>query len=132
MIIDIVISLSWSKSLQVVGAGVEVPVAVLLHQHYTQGHKRGISHYEEWEVCVGVTEDQAFEEGFLEGQERGFVIRKPLPTSVLLCQEEEGLNDVGKVRDELSVEVAEAHERAYCTNRRRRLPVIDGRKFDWV
>jgi len=31
MIIDIVISLSWSESLQVIGAGVEISIAVLLH-----------------------------------------------------------------------------------------------------
>ena len=36
-IIDVVISLSWSESLRIVGAGVEIPIAILLHQHSTRG-----------------------------------------------------------------------------------------------
>jgi len=44
------------------------------------------------------------------------VVREPLPSRILLCQEEEWLNDVGEGRDELSIEVAKAHEGAYCAN----------------
>jgi len=32
----------------------------------------------------------------------------------------------------LAIKVAEAHERAYCTNRGRRPPFVDGRKFDRI
>jgi len=89
---------------------VEIPVAILLHQHSTQGHKRGISHHKEWVVHIGVTEDQTLEESFLEHLKREGMVRKPLPSRVLLCQEEKRLNNVGEVRDKLAIEIAKAHE----------------------
>jgi len=44
------------------------------------------------------------------------VVREPLPSRALLCQGEEWLNNVEEVRDELSIEIAEAHEGAYCAD----------------
>ena len=38
-IIDIVISLGRSKSLRVIGTGVEIPIAILLHQHSSRDNK---------------------------------------------------------------------------------------------
>jgi len=38
------------------------------------------------------------------------MVREPLSSCVFLRQREERLNNVGEVRDELAIEVAEAHE----------------------
>jgi len=38
------------------------------------------------------------------------MVREPQPSHIFLHQGEEWLNDVGEVRDELVIEVAEAHE----------------------
>jgi len=83
-IIDIVILLSRSESLRVIGTGVEIPVAILLYQHSIRGHERGIGHDEEREVHIRVMEDWTLEEGFLECLEGGGMVRKPLPSHVLL------------------------------------------------
>jgi len=71
-------------------------------------------------------------EGFLERLERGGVVGKPLPSCIVLRQGEERLNNVGEVRDELVIEVAEAHEGVYCIDRPRGGPVVDGLKLDRV
>ena len=72
------------------------------------------------------------EEGFLEHCKGKGVVREPLPSCVHLCQGQERLNDVGEVRNELVIEVAEAHEGVYCIDRPRGGPVVDGLKLDRV
>jgi len=89
---------------------VQIPIAILLHQHRPGGTKRGVSYDEEGVVSIRVAEDRAFEKSLLELQERGLAVRKPLPRGVFLHQREERLNNVGEVRNKLSIKVAEAHE----------------------
>ena len=55
----------------------------------------------------GFGEEEAF-----EGIEGGLARRGPVPGEVLLGEIEEGAGDVGVVRDEASVEIGEAKERA--------------------
>jgi len=131
-VIDIVVSLCWSEGLGIIGAGVQIPIAIFLHQHRPRGNKRSVGHDEEGKIGIGVTEDWLFQESLLKFQKGGFAVRKPLPSGVLLCQGEEGLDDVGEVRDEFSIKVAEAHERVYCTNRGRRPLFVDGHQFNRV
>ena len=92
----------------------EIPIAILLHQHSTRGNRQSISHNKEREVGVGVMEDWMFEKGILELLEQGLMIWKPLPCHILLCQEE--IHNIREVRDKLSIEVAEIHKRAYYAN----------------
>ena len=47
-------------------------------------------------------------------------------------KEDDGGDDVGKVRNKLSVEVCESKERTDTFDRRGRLPVLDGREFGGV
>ena len=60
------------------------------------------------------------------------MIWKPLPCYILLHQKEERLNYVGEVGNKVPIEVTEAHEEAYCTDRYRRVPVVDGFEFDGI
>jgi len=78
---------------------VQIPVAIFLHQHCPRGDEGGIGHDKEREVGIGVTEDRVFEKRLLQFQEGGFAVQKPLPSSIFLRQREEGLDDVGEVRD---------------------------------
>jgi len=54
---NIIILFSRSKSLQIIGVEVEIPIAILLHQHSTRGNKQSIGHDEEREVSVRIIED---------------------------------------------------------------------------
>jgi len=72
------------------------------------------------------------EKGILKYIKRGGMVWEPLPSHVLLCQEKERLNDVGEIRNELAIKVAEAHEGAYCTDKPRWGPVVDGLQLDRV
>jgi len=65
VVIGILISLSQSESLKVVGARMEIPIAIFLHQHGIQSHKRGISHEEEEKVSVRISENRSWKEGFI-------------------------------------------------------------------
>ena len=47
-------------------------------------------------------------------------------------EEDNGSDDVGKVRNKLSVKVCESEERTDAFDRRGRLPILDGREFGWV
>ena len=84
VVIGILISLSQSESLKVVGARMEIPIAIFLHQHGIQGHKKDISHEVEEKVSVRISEDRTPEKGILELLEWGLVIWKPKPSHILL------------------------------------------------
>ena len=51
---------------------------------------------------------------------------------IFSSKEDNGGDDVGKVRDKFSIEVCEPKERADAFDRRGGLPVLDGRKLGWV
>jgi len=74
VIIDVIISLGRSESLQVIGTGVEIPVAILLHQHSTRGNKQSVSYDEAREVGIRVMEDRALEKRVFELLERTLVV----------------------------------------------------------
>ena len=46
-VIDVVVLFSWDKNLPEVGAGVKVPVRVLLHENSFRGSEGGICHDKE-------------------------------------------------------------------------------------
>ena len=51
---------------------------------------------------------------------------------IFACKEDDGGDDVGKIRDKLSIEVCEPEERTDTFDRRGGLPVLDGREFGWI
>ena len=57
---------------------------------------------------------------------------RPGPGVIFSGEKDDGGNDVGKVRDKLSVEVCEPEEQTDPLDRGGGLPIFDGREFGWV
>ena len=51
---------------------------------------------------------------------------------IFVGEKDDGGNDVGKVRDKLSVEVCKPEERTDPLDRGGGLPIFDGRELGWV
>ena len=51
---------------------------------------------------------------------------------IFSSKEDNGGDDVGKVRDKFSVEVCKPKERAEAFDRRGGMPVLDGRELGWI
>lgn len=60
------------------------------------------------------------------------MIGKPLPLDILFCKREEGLDNVGEIKDELLVKVAEFHERLYHMDKSQGGPFMNDAEFDWI
>ena len=81
---------------------------------------------------VGEMENRFGEEEAFEGVEGRLTRRGPVAGEVLLGEVEEGAGDVGVVRNEASVEIGEAKERANVLHLGWGRPACDPVEFDWV
>jgi len=70
-------------------------------------------------------------EGF-ESVERGLAGGSPIPLEILFCEVDEGMSDIGVVRDESSVEVGEAKEEVYILDFSWGWPFGNSVKFDGI
>ena len=107
-----------------VGVGLEEDSARRMFGRVCGNSKRG---GEVREMENGFGEEEAF-----EGIEGGLARRGPVPGEVLLGEIKEGAGDIGVVRDEASVEIGEAKERANIFHLGWGRPARDPVKFDWI
>jgi len=131
-VIDIVISFCLRERLGKVGAGVPVAVRVGLEENPSRRGFRGIGGNGErcrevWEMEDWFRQEEGFEgvEGFLAGG-------GPVPLEVFLGEVNEGTGDVRIVRDESSVEIGEAKERAYVLDFCGGWPLGNSIEFDGI
>ena len=107
-----------------VGIGLEEDSARRMFRRVCSNGKRGGE--------VREMEDGFGEEEVFEGIKGGLTRRGPVPGEVLLGEIEEGAGNVGVVRDEVSVGIGEAEERANIFHLGWGRPVCDPIKFDWI
>ena len=81
---------------------------------------------------IGEVEDGLCKEETFEGLKGGLASGGPVPREILLSEVEERAGDIGIVRDELSVEIGEAKERANVLHLSWCGPICNAIEFDRV
>ena len=131
-VVDVVVALSGGEGLQEVGARVPVTVGVGLEENSTGHVFRRISGNGERGGEIREVENGFREEETFKGIEGGLAGGGPIPREVLLGEVEERASDIGVVRDEASVEIGEAKERANIFHLGWSRPACDSIEFDGV
>ena len=107
-----------------IGVGLEEDSARRMFRRVHGNSKRGGE--------IREVENRFGEEEMLEGIKGGLARRGPVPGEVFLGEIEEGAGDVRVVRDEVSVEIGKAKERANIFHLGRGRPARDPIEFDWI
>ena len=109
-----------------------VTVGVGLEENSTGCMFRCISGNSERSGEVREVENGFREEETFKGVERGLTGGGPIPREVLLGEVEERASDVGVIRDETSIEIGEAKERANIFHLGWSRPTCDPIEFNRV
>ena len=76
-VIDVIILFSRREGGRMIGAGMEIPIGVLLHEYSFSGSERGISHDEEWFGSIWHLDYGSREECFFELDEHDILFLSP-------------------------------------------------------
>ena len=109
-VVDVVVLFCGRERLGEIGAGMPVTVGISLEEDGSGGIFGGIGRNGERGSEVRKVKDWFRQEEGLEGVERVLTSGGPIPREVFLGEVDEGLGDVGVVRDETLVKVGEAKE----------------------
>ena len=131
-VVDVVVALSGGERLREVGARVSVAVRVSLEEDSTGCILECISGNGERGGEIREVEDRFQEEKTLKGVKRGLAGRRPVPREVFLGEVKERAGDVGVIRDEASIEIGEAQEKANIFYLGWSRPTRDSVEFYWV
>ena len=97
-----------------IGAGMEISIGVLLHEHSSGGSEGRVHHNKEEFGSVWHLDYWGGEEHFFEFNECVVLFLSPQEGSLLFGQIMKWLGECGEVRDEFLVKVAESDEGSDC------------------
>ena len=117
MIIYVVVVLGRGEGLRKISTGVKVACLVRLYQDSAGSQKGGVGHEGERTSNIRDAEDRGGGEDRLQSIEGSLLGFRPGPGVIFASKQDNGGNDIRKVRDKFSIEVCKSEERTDAFDR---------------
>ena len=131
-IVDVIVSFSGNEGLGEIGTWVWVAIEIVLKKDGSGSKEGSIGHNGKGTGYIRDAKDRSGGKGGPESVEGSLLEGGPIPWLILLGQKVERSDNMGEVRDELTIEICKPEERVNAFDRGRGFPVVNSSQFDRV